>query len=1267
MSSQSIIPGLMLVHGNRSERLRDLLVQWMKRYPLAPLETEVVLVQSNGIAQWLKLALAEDESESGEGGCGIAAALDVSLPSRFIWQVYRSVLGRDAVAEVSPFDRSRLVWRLMRVLPACVGDEVFAPLRRFMHIDDDQRKRFQLADRLADLFDQYQMYRADWLDAWANGDDVLTGLRGERTPLPAEQAWQPALWRALLDDVEATASEHALDTTTSNSGRAAVHAAFLERAQAWAREGANRKAPAGLPRRVVVFGISSMPQQSLEVLAAISSWTQVLMCVPNPCAHYWADIVADNAWLRSARSRQQRREGMPVELREDELYLYAQPLLAAWGKQGRDFIGLLDEYDSAESRDRYQAQFSGIGQRIDLFDADDATNLLEQLQEDIRDLRPLHETRENWPGVDPEFDTSIRFHIAHGALREVEILHDQLLAAFNADPTLRPRDVIVMVPDIEAYAPHIQAVFGLPGRDDPRHIPFTVADRGQRHADPLVGAFETLLGLPRSRMTVSDLLDLIEVPALRQRFGIDQADVPKLRTWIHGSNIRWGLDAEQRASLDLPRDARQAAPHTWAFGLRRMLLGYAVGDDVGAWRDIEPYGEIGGLDAVLIGPLVDLIDALEATWRTLREPATVAQWCERLRALKERFFLASSNDDTLTLARLDNALQSWFDICDEAALAEPLPLSVVGDYWLSQLDDNSLSQRFFAGAVTFATLMPMRAIPFRRVCLLGMNDGDFPRTRIPTDFDLMARQYRPGDRSRREDDRYLLLEALLSAREHLHISWVGRSINDNSERPPSVLISQLRDHLAAGWHLDGAGDEEGPSDASDQALLHALTVEHPLQPFSDEYFPADPEDSALFTYAAEWRAAKGQQGPADTRGPAGTDTLDTLDTLDTERLPAIDRSEPLTLRELTDFLKNPVRAFLTQRLRVFLEAEESGRDDHEPFGFDGLKRWSLQNELIRAQTIALRDGDDPAEARRERLERIRRRGDLAAGGFGDMMSDTLVEPMDALLDTYRDLLERWPLVSNEEREVRFVDERLDSAGLPLTPGVADWLGGFRCNSDGQWARVLIETSDLVKESHFRGDRLIGYWIQHLAANLDGLGATTVVVSKKGTAEFGPMTREDARAHLVTLLDTWCEGMRRPLPLATRTGFDWLRASASDGGGRRGGNAPAVAPDPEAIEAKAFATARLAYEGALKAAGEVETSASLHRAYPDFAALTMSGEFKRLAQTLLSPVTRSVVRAKDREKAAETGLGKGLDKSGGEGLQKGPNTGRDTDESTGAGQ
>ncbi|CAE6774066.1 exodeoxyribonuclease V subunit gamma [Paraburkholderia nemoris] len=1187
MTSNPLSPGLMLIHGNRSERLRDLLVEWMRRNPLAPLENETILVQSNGIAQWLKLALAADHDPvTHSGGCGVAAALEISLPSTFIWQAYRAVLGKTSVAEVSPFDRSRLVWRLMRLLPAVIDRPAFVPLYRFIQHDNDRRKRFQLAERIADLFDQYQMYRSDWLDCWAKGDDIVVDARGEAHSLPDEQLWQAGLWRELVADVARSASDATERELMSNGGRAAVHEAFLARVDAWNSEAR----PPGLPRRVIVFGISSLPRQSLEALAAIARWTQVLMCVPNPCAHYWADIVPDKDLLRAQHARQERREGAPSALAAEQLHLHAHPLLASWGKQGRDFIGLLDEFDSAEQRERYRPQFAGIGQRIDLFEEREPSTLLQQLQDDICDLRPLHETQEEWPPVDPAADESIRFHIAHSAQREVEILHDQLLAAFNADPTLRPRDIIVMVPDIDTYAPHVQAVFGLVDRDDPRYIPFSVADRGQRKADPLVGALEMLLGLQYSRVSVSDVLDLLDVPALRRRFGLDEHDLPTLRAWMRGANIRWGLHAGHRASLELPQDENAAAPHTWMFGLRRMLLGYAVGSEAAAWSGIEPFGEVGGLDAALLGPLVRLIDELEQAWRTMSEPATPVIWCDRLRALKQAFFKDEDGDDAYTLSRLDTILHSWLGACEEAGLSEPLPLSVVADYWLEQLDAVALSQRFFAGAVTFATLMPMRAIPFRRVCLLGLNDGDYPRARVPMDFDLMRGFYRPGDRSRREDDRYLLLEALLSARDHLHVSWVGRSINDNGERPASVLVGQLRDHLAAGWQLESAdSDERG-------ALVDALTIVHRLQPFSREYFAADADDERLFTYAAEWRVA-----PSDIAASQSNAPLD-----------AVVRDEPLSLRDIADFLRNPVKTFLTQRLRVALDVEESAADDQEPFELDGLDRWKLQKELIEAQAAEVHDGEDDiavAAARDAHLAVIRRRGDVVDGGFGDLVGEQLIEPMEKLVDAYRKQLARWPVVIPREQEVGFT-----VAGEHGELTVVDWLGQWRTDEDGKLARVLLETSELVEGRRYRYAKLITPWMQHLAANLEGREVTTVVVSKKGTVELLPLGEDQATTYLGAVLRAWEQGICRPLPLAVESGFEWVFA---------GGTPPGRGEPQKLFEARKAACRKYEGDGIGYVQGEVEQSASLRRAYPDFDSLSTSGEFALLAETLLKPLIDAV--------------------------------------------
>ncbi|MEL0169472.1 MAG: exodeoxyribonuclease V subunit gamma [Pseudomonadaceae bacterium] len=1138
--ANSLAPGLMIIHGNRLETLRELAVDWMRAHPLAPLENEVILVQSNGIAQWLQMALAADPAQ---GGCGIAAALDVQLPARFLWDSYRGVLGRDSVPEQSPLDKQPLTWRLMRLLPALQDHPDFAPLKRFLADDHDCRKRYQLAVRLADLFDQYQVYRADWLNDWAAGRDHIGLARTGPRPLDDEERWQPALWRAVLADVGA---ERLSDS------RAGIHPRFVQHLLDCDSR------PLSLPRRVIVFGISSLPAQTLEALAVIGRFSQVLLCVLNPCEYHWGDIVADQDLLRHEYRRQQRRPGSPIQLDESTLHQHAHPLLAAWGKQGRDYINLLDQHDERAS---YEARFANIaGGRVDLFEAPTGDTLLQQLQQDILQLRPLAESRELWPAVDTSQDQSIRFHLAHSPQREVEVLQDQLLAAFAADPDLKPRDIIVMVPDVNLYAPHIQAVFGQHSGDDPRAIPFTLADQGQRGQEPLLIALEHLLRLPDSRLPVSEVLDLLDVPALRSRFGLSEADLPTLQRWIEGAGIRWGLDQQRRTELGMPPGLDA---NSWRFGLRRMLLGYASGS-ADAWQQIEPYDEIGGLDAALIGPLSALLDALDRHELQLAEPAPPARWGERLRQLLADFFTADSDRDQLLVAQLNEGLADWLELCDSVALDVALPLNVVAEAWLDGVGQSQLSQRFLAGAVNVCTLMPMRAIPFKRICLLGMNDGDYPRAQPPLDFDLMGKDYRPGDRSRREDDRYLLLEALLSARDALHISWVGRSIRDNSERPPSVLIGQLRDHLAAGWQAADGHD-----------LLHALTVEHPLQPFSRRYFSAD---SALFSYAREWRQLHDDRAVDDANLSLSDVTLEA----------------PIELLALQRFLRNPVEHFFAARLKVWLQEQQSSAEDNEPFALDGLQRHQLSQWLLE-QVQQADPQDDWQTLLLEHASRLQQRGALPLAGFGELTLAQLVEPLGGQLERFREQLLLW-------------DQPLDQPLLlqAAAPGieVVSWLAGVRsCAPLEGLMRVQLVTGKLLgKKAVPRWRKLLAELCHHLLASASGHHMSTTLISADASIQLLPLEQSRAKEIVHHWMLGWLQGLRRPLPVAVDTAFAWLT---------------------EGKEEKRLSAAQRCYDGDDYNLGEVQASPALQRSYPDFARLQASEEFTGWAQSLYQPLAEAI--------------------------------------------
>jgi exodeoxyribonuclease V gamma subunit len=1070
----AITPGLIILHGNQLEQLRSAVFEWVRQNPLDALEQDIYLVQSNGVAEWLKIAIAEDT--------GVCAATKIELPGRFLWGIYRNMLGRDAIPGSSSLDVSPLTWRLMRLIPELLDQPDFAPLKRFL-ADGEPARRLQLAQRLAGLIDLYQLYRADWLADWTQGLDQLRNAQGDVKALGLDQCWQAQLWRAILADIPEDSRE---------LGRVNIHQRFVAAIEAGARPVTR------LPRRVVLFGISALPRQTLEALSALSKHTQVLVAVPNPCQFYWGDIIEDSQLFKAQRKRQQLKGGVDLsQFAPEDLHAHCHPLLANWGRQGRDFVRMLDDFDQAEvTRER----FSSL--RIDLFSEGQGTNLLERVQVAIRDLLPLTDHPELPFDIT---DKSIEFHVAHSVQREVEVLHDQLLAmlaedAGNDKKALRPRDVIVMVPDIEVFSPSIRSVFGQYSRQDPRYIPFEIGDVKDRSINPILVAMDWLLRLPQQRCQQSEVRDLLDVPALAKRFGLSEEDLPQLAQWIEGAGVRWGLDQEHRGGLGLQAAGEQ---NSWIFGIRRMLLGYASGDS-STYSGVESYSEVGGLNAALAGSLAQFVETL-IYWRAvLAESVSPAHWGERARELIQAFFVPNDESDQQILGRLDEYLQNWLASCFDAGYAESVPLAVVREAWMGAIDEQTLNHRFVSGGVTFCTLMPMRAVPFRVVCLLGLNDGDYPRRTQHVDFDLLALpgMARPGDRSRRDDDRYLMLEALLSARDKLYISWVGRNVKDNSEQPASVLVSQLRDYLAAGWDCD----------------LKAMTTEHPLQPFSRRYFEKD----GLLTYAKEWRVAH-----ADIEAQVEAQ-------IEVDALPAYELEPDFKLKmaELARFVKQPVKYFFRKRLGVIFTDDEASGEDDEPFGFNGLEEYHLVNSLLNDEG-APESLEQIATLLRQKAERLTREGALPIGLIGQQWQNRLVDELLPIRTEWLKLCAQYPMPA-EKLPIFF-----EHKGIRLD----DWLD--RVHSNGSESVWLTQIASKVSTSKGepRSEKLIDGWIRQLVAAALGYHVTGYLVARDAIVTMQALDQAESKQILITLLNYWRASLDQPLPTACKTALALLQEGA----------------------------------------------------------------------------------------------------------------------------
>ncbi|QIM68160.1 exodeoxyribonuclease V subunit gamma [Basfia succiniciproducens] len=927
-------------HSNRLDVQKDILIELMQLLPPDdPFQTEIILVQSPGMAQWLQLKIAEKK--------GIAANLKFPMPASFIWQQYINVL--EDVSQQTQFNKDAMTWRLMQLIPQFLSEPCFQALENYLKNSpySEQQKLYQLARKVADLFDQYLVYRPNWIQAWENNqpesiEQAIGTYQKDDNPelitqIKRDIKWQGILWRALIDEVQRGAGYKVRH-------RANLHQAFIDKLRS--------AKPENLPQRIFIFGISALPQSYLETFEAMSRYCDIHLFFNNPSREYWGDIVDDRflqklqtrqrfdhyennhtALLSSATLTNMQQENYEFSP-DNEKLLVGNPLLAGWGKLGRDFFYLLtDLMTRAEEHNR---------EIIAFVDLDDKT-LLSQVQGHILDLIPMAVKKLN----KPQEDNSLTIHACHSVMREVEVLHDYLLSLFELDKNLTPKDIVVMVADIDKYAPYIQAVFGQYQKDlqtnqfyqaDKRYIPFSISDNKLTESDVLIASFLMLLNLKESQFSAEEVLAYLDIPAIRMRFQIELEDLETIREWVKNSGIRFGLEKRTDNSLK--------NYNAWQSGLERMLLGYAMRAENGIWQDSLGFDDSHGLQGKLAGLLAAFIERLYQWQQFLRNPHSYEEWGQALLELVDHFFL--ENEQSLeAILYLKEIIQQLHEQLDEVNFTSKLEIDVIAEVMAEQLNDKNTSLKFLVGKVSFCTLLPMRAIPFKAVCLLGMNDGEYPRQQTPNSFDLMQYHRQKGDRFRRDDDRYLFLEALLAAENYFYVSYVGQSIIDNQQREPSVLVSQLLDYLAENL---ANNDEEIEQIRTSLVQYHSMTI------FSPDNFSAMHR-----SYAKEWLPLVNRNQypvPDFTQQISGE----------------IDEVREIDILQLVQFVQHPVKFFFEKRLGVYFQQTDEQIPETENFTLDNLDNFLIKDELIRF-------ADDETD---NYFERLKLEGILPYGHFGDI-------------------------------------------------------------------------------------------------------------------------------------------------------------------------------------------------------------------------------------------------------------------------------------------
>ncbi|MFT4289373.1 exodeoxyribonuclease V subunit gamma [Nocardioides sp.] len=1056
----------MAVHLHRAPRTDQLAegLGELLAVPLAdPFATEVVVVPAKGVERWLSQRLSHRLGAAPGRGDGVCAGVEFRSP----WSLFAEISG---TRDEDPWGPEALTWPLLDTIDDVLDEPWAATLARHLghgplpdswagdEAELRQGRRFSVARRLARLFASYAGQRPALVEDWAAGGSS----DGLGHPVPVDLAWQPELWRRLATRVAAP---------PPHLGLAATLARLSEEPDAF-----------DLPARLSLFGHTRLPLAEVRLIEALGRHREVHLWLPHPSADLWdrlARRVGRSAGAQGAESAQVQG---PVAREEDRSHDEVDhPLLATLGRDVRELQRTLATIDLATDEPAAAAQVPDT--------------LLGWLQHDLRANAVPATPRQPIPG-----DRSVQIHACHGPARQVEVLREVLLGLLADDPTLEPRDVLVMCPDIETYAPLVAAGFGLAEVVGPQGHPahqlrVRLADRALDSTNPLLAIASRLLDLAGGRAGVADVLDLAHAEPVRRRFGLRDDDLDTLGDWAVQAGIRWGFDAPHRAEFGL--DGYVA--NTWEFGLDRLLAGVAIsGPDQGAahtWLDKTlPLDDVGSGSIELVGRLTEFVRRLRDVTDALVGSHPLDHWLTTLEDGVAALTATSTADAWMTgqvtreLGRVREAAGS---------VSTHLRLPDVRAMLADRLAGRPTRANFRTGTLTVATLVPMRSVPHRVVALLGLDDGVFPRVGAVDGDDLLARTPLTGERDPRTEDRQLFLDAILAATETLVVTYTGANEFSGQPRPPAVPLGELLDAL----DLTAAGAAE------------AVTVHHPLQPFDTRNLvPGALVPERPFSF--DRSALAGARSAARQRAPLPPLLADPL---------TPEPRQDVSLDDLLDFWKSPVRGFFKQRLDLALPREEEPLDSGLPVELDPLAQWSVGDRVLGD----LLRGLDPEQA----MQQEWRRGVLPPKWLGwRILEDVMTKAKPLAAEGLR----------LRTREASAVDVEVDLGDGRRLTGTVTELYGDRL--------VPVHYSRLAATHRLQS------WIRLLAlASADEdrawsaftLGRPSYGRGPFALSQLGPLdhTARDVLRELVRLRDS---GLTAPLPLPLKTSLTYARQRRTQG-------------------------------------------------------------------------------------------------------------------------
>jgi exodeoxyribonuclease V gamma subunit len=1083
---------LHLHRAERADRLAGALASILSAPPADPFTPEVIAVPSRGMERWLTQQISARLGASAARTDGVCANVEFPFPGRLIGGAVAIASG--VGPDEDPWPPERSVWPLIKVIEQCHGEPWLAQIEAHLGAE----RRFGRLRLIADLFDHYGVRRPAMLRAWARGDDV----DGSDAPLQPSARWQPELWRRLRARIATPSPAERLEQACA---RLIDDPSLVE-----------------LPQRLSLFGLTRLPASYVQALSALAHARDVHLFLLHPSPALWRSVAQTTA-----------RQPAFARACDETGELAGNRLLRSWGADSRELQLVLA--GAGEHVDHHHPPAAAKGAQPD--------TLLERIQEDVRS---------NTPPVGPPLpggldlrlvlapdDRSISVHACHGPARQVEVLREAIMHLLAEDETLEPRDVIVMCPDIETFAPLIQATFGTAGldEDEPSRADLRVrlADRSLRQTNPILAVVADLIELAELRLTASQMLDLAATEPVRRRFRFGDDDIARIQDWIVESGIRWGLDASHRNAYRL----EELDAGTWQAGLKRLLVGVAMTESgLDLFGGVLPLNDVESGDIELAGRFAELIARVGVTLDALQGRHTIAGWADALSGAVDAL-TATSDRDAWQRYELRALLADVVAEAGAAADTAELELADLRALIRHRLAGRPTRANFRTGHLTVCTLVPMRSVPHRVVCLLGLDDGAFPRRTARDGDDLLLDAPHVGDRDPRAEDRQMLLDALLAAEDRVLVFYSGADERTNAARPPAVPVGELLDAI----------DRTAKTD--DGRAREQVTVRHPLQPFDPDNFTAGAlvPDTRWGFDPSSLAGAKALSGPRDPAPPFLS-----------EPLPAAPGTQ-VELEELIAFAERPVRAFLRQRLGVSTSDRDDEIEDGLPVELDGLERWRIGQRVL--------DGMLTGIESRVCFDAERARGALPPGRLFKPVADELARPLGSLLGAAK------PYTAADARSVGV------NLALPGDRRLTGSVSGIRdC--------VLLS----VQFSRLNPRHRLAAWIRLLALTAHDpeqpFEAVTigrapynsyaeVAVSRIPPLDDDPdARRKRAQGELAALIELRDRGLREPLPIApatsaayaaaARTGDAASAAAAAEREWQSGFNRPREDAEPEHVRA-----------------------------------------------------------------------------------------------------